>query len=390
MVAAVAQHGYESTRVADLLEVSGVSRSGFYKLFSSKQDCFLATLDAIVAVEGERVVNAYRDSDGTWDERLAAALESLIDMIVLSPASARLYYVETYAAGPAAIEKVERMGDQLELLAKDALRQSPQHAGMPRDLLRAVLRGFRRVIQTRLRTGRQDDLRREGPELLEWALGYHAPPQRLRRPRKPPQLEFEPQPTDPTDVRERILTAVIRLMASKGYQALTITDIAQRAAISLTTFYGEFEGKDEAVVAALRRSANQTLEVIGPAYQQAEDWPRAIGAAMHAFFAYLQLEHPFAQFGGVDIHSGSPLVVEVRDQLLVAAQAFLAEGHRQYQGVSPLAGEAIGASIDALLFDKISRVGVERLYELAPTAAYIALVPFVGVDEACAIANASR
>jgi AcrR family transcriptional regulator len=390
MVATVAEHGYERTRVADLLELSGVSRSAFYGLFESKQDCFLATLDAIVALDGTRVVNAYEGSDGSWDQRLAAAFEALIEMIVSSPAAARLYYVETYAAGPEAIEKVEWMGDQFEHLAKQALDQSPQHAGMPRDLLRAVLRGFRRVIQTRLRTGREQDLLVEGPQLIEWALGYHTPPQRLRRPRKPPAPGFAPRPTDPADARERILDAVIELMAGKGYQALTITDIAQAAATSLTTFYAHFEGKDEAVVAALRRSANRTLEVIAPAYQQADDWPNAIAASLYAFFAYLQLEHPFAQFGGVDIHSGSPLVVEVRDQLLTAAQAFLAEGHRQHHEVNPIAGEAIGASVDALLFDQIRLKGAERVYELAPMAAYITLVPFVGVDEACAIANASR
>src|ERR1044072_3298120 len=42
MVATVAEKGYEATTVADLVELSGVSRSAFYRHFDDKQGCFLA------------------------------------------------------------------------------------------------------------------------------------------------------------------------------------------------------------------------------------------------------------------------------------------------------------------------------------------------------------
>src|SRR5690349_14835356 len=47
MVASVADKGYAATTVGDLLELSGVSRSSFYDLFRDKEDCFLATFDAL-------------------------------------------------------------------------------------------------------------------------------------------------------------------------------------------------------------------------------------------------------------------------------------------------------------------------------------------------------
>jgi len=390
MVAAVAELGYEKTRVADLLKISGVSRSTFYRHFDNKQECFLATLDALVTTGGERVVRSLLEHEGTWYERFEVAFDTLVESIVENPAAAHLYYVDTYAVGRTAIERVERMGDRFERIAIEAIEQSPDHAGMPNDLVRAILRGFRRVIQTRLRTGRERELLTEGRDLLRWAFGYRTPPEPLGRPRKPPADHFHPPPTDPTDPRDRILDAVIDLMAENGYEAMTINEIAQRASISLTTFYGHFEGKDDAVVAALRRNANRVLEVTAPAYREAPDWPRAMGAAIHAFFAFLMLEQPFAQFGGVHVHSASRLVVEVRDQLLAASQAFIAEGYRQHPGANRLAGEAIGASVDALIFDEMVRRGPQHIYELAPTATYMVLLPFVGADEACAVANASR
>jgi AcrR family transcriptional regulator len=388
MVVAVAKRGYEKTRVADLLEVSGVSRNTFYRHFSSKEDCFLATIDAIVAAGSKIVKSAFAEGEHAWDDRLRTGLTTLIELIVEHSASARLYYVETYAAGPRAIEKVERMGDRLEKLAKAALDQSPLHAGMPRDGLRAILHGFRRVIQTRLRTGRERDLVEEAPQLLTWALSYQAPPARLRRPRNPPAIDFDPPPDQ--EARDRVLTAVIELMAERGYRQLTINAIARRAAISLTTFYTEFESKDAAVVAALRRGANRLLEATGPAYQDAPDWPCALAAGVHALFAFLEIEQPFAQFSGVDIHYGSPMVVDVRDELSAAAQAFLSKRRQERPDIEPLIAEVIADSIDALVFDQIVRKGRHRIYELAPTATYLALAPFVGAERACAIANSSR
>jgi len=387
MVAAVAEHGYEATRVADVLDISGVSRNTFYKHFSNKLDCFLATMDAVVLCGGSGVVAAYLDNDGPWDARLRAGFTELIATIVAQPAAARLFYVESHAAGPTAVAKVDEFGDRLFQIIRKALDESPDYEDLPDQLLSAILKGIRRVMQSRLRGGREADLVELGPQLMSWSLGYHTPPQPLERPSRPPALEFVLEPPDRTDPRERIMSAVMDLMADKGYSSLTITDIAQEAAVSLTTFYRHFQGKDEVVVAALRRSTNQIIEVVAPSFRDVPDWAHAVGAGMRSLFGYLVIERPFARFGGVDVQAGSRMVLDVREQLMTSTQAFNDEGYRRYPGAEPIAAEAIGASIDALVFDQIVRCGDQRLYEITPTATYLALVPFVGVDEACAIAN---
>ena len=48
MVASATERGYEATSIADLITVSGVSRTSFYEHFSDKQDCFVATLRALL------------------------------------------------------------------------------------------------------------------------------------------------------------------------------------------------------------------------------------------------------------------------------------------------------------------------------------------------------
>src|ERR1700753_2227793 len=48
MVATVAEKAYDATTVADLVKLSGVSRSAFYRHFDDKQACFLAAIEAMV------------------------------------------------------------------------------------------------------------------------------------------------------------------------------------------------------------------------------------------------------------------------------------------------------------------------------------------------------
>src|ERR1700761_2659831 len=47
MVATVAEKGYEATTVADLVQLSGVSRSAFYRHFADKEECFLTAAEAL-------------------------------------------------------------------------------------------------------------------------------------------------------------------------------------------------------------------------------------------------------------------------------------------------------------------------------------------------------
>ena len=48
MVASVAEHGYERTTVGDVVEMSGVSRTAFYRHFANKEDCFVAAVDGTI------------------------------------------------------------------------------------------------------------------------------------------------------------------------------------------------------------------------------------------------------------------------------------------------------------------------------------------------------
>jgi AcrR family transcriptional regulator len=387
-VAVVAEKGYEATTVGDLIELAGVSRSAFYRHFSNKLECFLATLDALLEMAGPAVLDVYYETGGTWDRRLGAMLQTLVAMVVAQPAAARVAWVELYAAGPEAVERVELLDARVERIVRTALRESPEHAGAPQEVVHAVIGGLRKIVHARLREDREGELPDLMPQLLEWMLSYRTPPEPLRRPHEPPpELAVERPPA--RDPRGRILYAVTDLVSTIGYPGVTITRIADQAGVSLTTFYNHFDGKEEAFLATLAEAQQRVLEATLQAYRAAGDWPEAISAAARAFLGYLATDPTTAHLGGVDVWATGPAAFQLRAQALGGFVALLEEGYRLYPATPPIAGEAIGASVDALLFDHMRRGGERSLYELVPTVAFVTFAPFMGSERACELANAA-
>lgn len=385
MVAAIAENGYEGTRVADVVRLSGVSRSAFYKHFEDKLDCYLATLDEIAALAQARLAERY-DAGLPWDRRLRAVAEAFLDLVLEQPAAARLCLIEVYAAGPAAVERLDRALAAVEAEVGRAFRESPERAGMPRDVIRAIVGGIQKTVQTRLRRGEQADLVEQLPQLLDWGLGYEAPPQPLRKPRRRPDRGAAPWP-DPTLPRERLVTAVTETVADRSYPETTIIEIAERASASLSTFYGNFENKEEALLAALEREREQSLATAAAAIAAAPDWPAGIRAGIDALFGFFAAEPAAASVAIVDAFTAGREGPEAGDQTIWAFHAFLEPGRELAPEVSTLAFETLGNAAYSLVYGQIRQQRVERMRELTPTAAFVVLAPFVGAASACAVAN---
>ena len=139
MVEAVAQKGYASTSVADVIGGARASRETFYEHFENKQDCFLAAYDEAV----RRLTDAMRGAAAGGAPaagRFERVLERYLDAIAAEPALARTFLIEVYAAGPDAWRRarvLDRFGEvAYELLAgEDAIARLPD----PRFGVRALV-----------------------------------------------------------------------------------------------------------------------------------------------------------------------------------------------------------------------------------------------------------
>jgi AcrR family transcriptional regulator len=376
IVATCAERGYEATRISDLVSVSGVSRRDFYRHFANKEACFLAALDALLAM-GEAA------AAGCYDGR-GGGLEVLIGICAAQPAAARFCLLESYVAGEAATARMDAAVAKAGALFEAALGLRGRESAMPREMLPAILGGVREVIQARLLEGRESELGALAPALRAWAFGYRAPPQPLPRPRPYAGSAGRYLPADPA---ERIIAAFGELVAERGYQATTIEEIVARAKVSLSTFYERFDGK-AAVLAAMLEAGNARLAGVAlPPYRRAKDWPGAARAAFEAMFAFFAAEPAFARTALVEIFAAGPEALAMRARMIVSMQAFLAPGFEIAPEVPPVVAEAIGGATYALVYEGVRRDGAERLGTLAPLATYITLAPFLGAEEAARAAR---
>jgi len=383
LVAVVAEKGYEDTRVEDLLELSGVSRSAFYAHFSGKEECLVAALQSFVAP----TVGGIFDKDGPPPSERDSyqAFETFISLIVEQGAAARMCLVEIYAAGPRAVEEIDRTTDRIQAFVSAALEQVPGREGMPPEIIRAIVGGLRKVIHTRLYRHEEEELTELVPQMWSWIAAYTSPPEPLRRPRNRPTANGGPP--NGYDAADRILRALASVVAEKGYPAMTIGDIAAKASISLSTFYANFADKEEAMLAAVDSGSAQMLATTLPAFRRAPDWPHAVRGAFGAMFAFCAAEPEYTTLGAVDVYAAGHRALEQRDQIMKTMEALLVPGFERNPRASPIAAEAIGGAIYSMIYDQIKAGGAEAMQEIAPLATYITLAPFVDAEEACAVAN---
>jgi hypothetical protein len=124
-----------------------------------------------------------------------------------------------------------------------------------------------------------------------------------------------------------------------------------------------------------------------PAFRRASDWPHAVRGAFGAMFSFCAAEPDFTKLGAIDVYAAGRRVLERRDQVIEGMEALLVPGSQLNPEVSPIAAEAIGGAIYAMIYEQVRRGAVQNLQELAPLASYMTLAPFIGVEEACAVAN---
>jgi AcrR family transcriptional regulator len=405
MVEAVARHGFAGTTLRELVALAGVSRTTFYEHFESKQDCFLATFDEIVAEVGERVGRAYREPEG-FRERLVAGLAAFMDLAVEEPAAARLAAVESLTLGAAGVAHRERGSEAFELMIAQSFEHSPSEREVSPMTVRAIVAGIRGVVYRRLRAGRQEELPGLVGELVDWALRYQEPDSEAvaracaaaAAPLEPATVapdadtgaeegEKKPDWSEPPDSRrsraeltqrERIIRAAARVVVEKGYEALSIPTISATAGTSNQTFYEHFRNKRETFIAAFEILSGELLGATVTAFAAAGDRPEAIGAGIRAMAEHIAANELFARLAFFELPTAGPAALDHADTAMDGFTAFLTP-ELLPSGVSgsvpsPIL-EAIGSGIWAAIQHEIAHGRKAELPERAPEITRIALAP---------------
>jgi len=385
MVASVSERGYTATRVSDLVALSGVSSRTFYDLFADKQTCFLEAVQAVLALAVKVAAEADAAvSDASWEERAASGFKAFAEMIANQPAAARMCLIEAYAAGPEALKPLDDATAGFESLAKQMSLESPERAGMPEEMFTAHVGALQEIARNRIGRGTTAELPALMDEVAEFMLSYRPPPVPLRLGTRSPAPRAED--LEAHNHAERALRALAVVVAEKGYAQTTIDEVISRASMSATTFYANFSGKDDALMAAIDGAGAQVVAAVMPAFDRSADWPSGVRAAFGAMFSFLATRPALAHLMTVGIYGAGVPALKRRARALAPLGGLIEGGGRRFQ--LPSVGlEAIAGAVYGLMYRQVRRGGAASLPALAPICTYMTLAPFIGAEAAAAAAN---
>lgn len=151
MVVVVAERGYAGASLELVVAQAGVSRRTFYRCFENRDDCFRQLLDLAWASTLELVASAFA-REATWQDGVRSALASLLAFLDSEPLLARVWLVESPAAGSWALERRERNLAALRALGADSWPAAEAVHASPLAAEGAIASVFG-VIQTHIVTG---------------------------------------------------------------------------------------------------------------------------------------------------------------------------------------------------------------------------------------------
>jgi AcrR family transcriptional regulator len=187
--------------------------------------------------------------------------------------------------------------------------------------------------------------------------------------------------------RERLLEAMVRVAAAKGYEATRVADVVEFASLSEDAFYDEFEDKEECFLEAYDAVIDVLIAHVTSAFEAAagEPWPEKIAAGLGGLVELLAIEADIARMAMVEVTAAGDDARERYRAALARFTPFLEEG-RAYSGQgdelpADTARFAIGGAT-SMIFDEIRAGRGPELKRILPDLVFAVLMPYLGPEAA--------
>jgi AcrR family transcriptional regulator len=187
--------------------------------------------------------------------------------------------------------------------------------------------------------------------------------------------------------RSRLLEALGRAVAEKGYGAATIDDIVGGAGVSKKTFYEHFRDKEDCFLAAYEESSDQLLERLRAAHSDPRDWLARTRSGIAAYLRWLAAEPALARVFLIEVAAAGPRAAERRERLRDRFADLLRQRQDEARAENPALPvlpfevfQAVVAAADELVVRRIRAGGAADLPKLEPTLLYLQVALLAGPE----------
>jgi AcrR family transcriptional regulator len=187
--------------------------------------------------------------------------------------------------------------------------------------------------------------------------------------------------------RERLLEAMLRVAAAKGYEATTVTDVIEVAGVSRETFEEMFGDKPTCFLEAYDAVFDVLVAHVTAAFESAagEPWPERIATGLRALVELLANEADIARLSMVEVTAAGDDARARYRAALARFTPFLEEGREYSRQGEELPADtarfAIGGAT-SMIFDEIRAGRGPELKRILPDLVFAVLMPYLGPEEA--------
>jgi AcrR family transcriptional regulator len=214
----------------------------------------------------------------------------------------------------------------------------------------------------------------------------------LRLARLPPGRHGLPREFVTRNQRDRLAAGTIAVVAERGLNDATITQISAAAGVSRRTFYAYFSSKEECFLAAYATIVEHLRIATDAAASEYEEWPRQVGAKLGASLEFLAANPDLARFCLIAPQRAGEEVASRYRSGMGEVVGYLCEGMPPAPATrTPSEGVAVSliGGMVALVVRKVEAGEGAGLPELLPDLLELFLAPYLGRAEAVQVAQST-
>jgi AcrR family transcriptional regulator len=185
--------------------------------------------------------------------------------------------------------------------------------------------------------------------------------------------------------RERIVAAIVEVVAERGYARASVGLVVERARVSRRTFYELFPGGlDDGLMAVMDMALQRIGVLLAPRLEEGA-WQDGVRAALAALLVFFDSEPALTRVCIVETLGAGQAVVEHREGVVRAFRTLIVTRiEREIPRVPPLVAESAVASIMGVIYARIVADEQQPLIKLLGPLMSTVVAPFAAGEEAIA------